>query len=488
MHNFKKIDEFHHITGTMSNHVSNDNRKIKIKPSNLTDLYFAGDDAVPNVYVHPEICIQRDDGVVHGRGMIVTKDIKAGECLFVTPPTVHVNRGKARQAFKEAVECGQRRDLEEIVMDLLVKNMMEAVKNNEHATINSFLALMGVPGSKEEAKDVSIDTLNGHENNKSWTDEEVKGVNEKHLRSIILKNAFGPDFITYDKIQHQWKDENSTYLPPHILGIYPLAAMLNHSCSANAIRSYAGDTMIVHASKPISRGTEVVWPYIPPTQVFAERRRALKKRHGFVCRCERCMVESTKLKKDILPTTLKMALEEGSKWNKSLLDVGGSNDLLKRQLCSAYLTLEDNVFNSTIFPNEVKRYLRVGYTNLHFNYFNAILCTITNHSSAPQIKQVQEMVLTAATQLHFAFCSSNHASTEHISILHLCYELINAIHKNDSRAENRVKFWMHAMKGAHLIRYGEMGSDLETVRKCLVHTRTLLRQKDGYLKINYNFL
>ena len=303
--------------------------------------------------------------------------------------------------------------------------------------------------------------------------------------------AFGPDFITYDKIQQQWQTSNSSYSPPHILGIYPLAAMLNHSCSANAIRSYANETMIVHASKPIAAGSEVVWSYIPPTQIFAERRRALKKRHGFMCRCERCVVESKQLKKDMLPSNLKMALEEGSKWNKNLLDVSSSDDVSKRQLCSAYVTLEETVFGSTNLSNEVKRHLRVGYTNLHFNYFNAVLSTIDNGVHALHAKQIREMVLASATQLHFAFCSSNNASTEHISILHLCYELINAIHRTNSdksKTLNKVKFWTDAMKRAHMVRYGEMRSDLEAVRNCLVHTRTILRQRDGFLKVKYNFL
>lgn len=304
--------------------------------------------------------------------------------------------------------------------------------------------------------------------------------------------AFGPDFITYDKIQHQWlSSDESPYMPPHTLGIYPLAAMLNHSCTPNAIRTYSNETMIVHASKPIPAGSEVVWSYIPPTQIFTERRRALKRRHGFVCRCERCEIEFKHLKKDILPSNIKLALEEASKWNKNLLDTSSCDDLFKKRLCSAYLVLEDTVFSSTTLSNEVKRHLRVGFTNFHFNYFNSVLSALGNDEDAVHSNQVREMVLASATQLHLAFCSSNNASTEHISILHLCYELINVIHQTDvdkSKTLNKVKFWTEAMKRAHLVRYGELGSDLDHVRKCLVHTRTFLRARDGFLQTKYNFL
>jgi hypothetical protein len=331
-------------------------------------------------------------------------------------------------------------------------------------------------------------------------------------------SAFGPDFITYDKIQQQWHTPNApstcTYTPPHVLGIYPLAAMLNHSCTANAIRTYANDTMIVHASKPIPAGTEIVWSYIPPTRIFVERRRELKKRHGFVCRCDRCDLESKGLRKDLLPLNLIRALDEASKWNKTLMDVhsfSDGNDAVKRQLCTAYLLLEETVLASSSLTNDMKRHLRVGYTNLHFNYFNAVLSAIGNGANGlatANVQQVRELVLNSATQLHLAFCASNNASTEHLSVLHLCYELIHAMHQSASNAsanvrngantdsdsdqakkiQKKVKFWTDAMKRAHMVRYGEMGSDLESVRKCLVHTRTVLRQKDGYLRVQHNFL
>lgn len=313
-----------------------------------------------------------------------------------------------------------------------------------------------------------------------------------HLKTVCFLQplpAFGPDFITYEKIEQKWKSPNSgSYSPPHILGIFPLAAMLNHSCTPNAVRCFANGTMIVHAAKAIPAGSEVVWSYIPPTQIFAERRRALKRRHGFMCKCERCMVEAKELRKDLLPSNLKSALEEGAKWNEGLIDAASSDDLGKRDLCTAFVKLEETVFASKSLSNDAKRHLRVGYTNLHFNYFNIMLMSGANTRN---LKAVRELVLNSATQLHFAFCSSNNASTEHISVLHLCYELANAIHQSsngDSQTMMKVKFWTEAMKRAHMSRYGALGSDVESVRNCLVHTRMILRQRDGYLQVKYNFL
>ncbi len=271
--------------------------------------------------------------------------------------------------------------------------------------------------------------------------------------------------------------------------MYPLAAMLNHSCSANALRSYVGETMVAHACKEIKAGTEIHWGYIPPTQQLNERRRTLKKSHGFVCKCERCMVESKQLRNDVLPSTLKACLSTASRWNMALIDVS-NEDISKEELCSTFIALEE-IFSSSSLSNEVKRYLRVAFTNFHINYFNTTLSALhdTGHSSSAN--ETRKTVLSTATQLHFAFCASHNASTAHLSILHLCYELISIIHQSSddkNQSMNSVKFWTEALKKAHLTRYGPMGSDVENVRKCLIHTRTVLRQRDGFLKTGFNFL
>lgn len=279
-------------------------------------------------------------------------------------------------------------------------------------------------------------------------------------------------------MQAQWKS-NGDYTPPNVLGVFPLAAMINHSCTPNAVRTFSNGCMVAHACQAIPAGAEVLWSYIPPTLVTVDRRRAIKKRHGFVCKCERCMIEAKELRKDLLPVNLKQALDNADKWNEGMLDMSRIDEASKRQLCAATIHLEETLFSSKSLSNEVKRHLRVGYTNLHFNYFNSMLAAAQQQGQQQQ--NVQALVLQSATQLHFAYCSSNNTSTEHLSVLHLCYELANASGGNAA-------FWTEAMKRAHMTRYGPLGSSLISVRNCMVHTRTILRQRDGYLQVQYNFL
>jgi len=56
--------------------------------------------------------------------------------------------------------------------------------------------------------------------------------------------------------------------------------------------------------------------------------------------------------------------------------------------------------------------------HLHFFFFNTMFSAIDDAVS-DNVLEVQDFVFGAATQLHSDFGSSNNASTEHLSSLHL---------------------------------------------------------------------
>jgi hypothetical protein len=159
-----------------------------IDPTNLSNYYFISDKEVSpsDFYVHPSIVICNDKKrVVHGRGMIVDQEIQAGDCLFVSPPTVTVDLNELKSRFlKEGND-----DLEEIAISLLEDNMLRAIQNQQQTTINSFLALMGMPSSSTKPKFLTIDLLNGKDDREVWSNEELSTVKKSDLRNIILKNG-----------------------------------------------------------------------------------------------------------------------------------------------------------------------------------------------------------------------------------------------------------------------------------------------------------
>ena len=215
------------------------------------------------------------------------------------------------------------------------------------------------------------------------------------------------------------------------------------------------------------------------------RRRTLKKLHRFVCMCNKCSLESKHLKRDILPLTLRKSIDESSVWNARLLDVENCDEDTKRMLCTTFLSMEETVFASASLSTDVKHMLRTDFTNFHFNFFN---CMLSSLGQCSQVRNGQDMILKVATHLHFSFVFSNHASTEHLSLLHLCYDLANSIHRNNddkSKSIVKVRFWTEQMKRVHQTRYGKMGNDVEKMRRLLVHTKSVLRQRDGMAAFNF---
>jgi len=72
-------------------------------------------------------------------------------------------------------------------------------------------------------------------------------------------------------------------------GVFPLLAMLNHSCTSNArYISLAGGWMECRATTTIREGEEVTDHYVPPTDDTLSRGSALQAGWHFSCSCSRC--------------------------------------------------------------------------------------------------------------------------------------------------------------------------------------------------------
>ncbi|KAH6844726.1 hypothetical protein B0I37DRAFT_433298 [Chaetomium sp. MPI-CAGE-AT-0009] len=73
-------------------------------------------------------------------------------------------------------------------------------------------------------------------------------------------------------------------------GLWPRAALINHSCIPNSEREFIGDLMVVRATKNIAKGEEVVHRY-DESGLYEARQRALMTTWGFECSCALCVVE-----------------------------------------------------------------------------------------------------------------------------------------------------------------------------------------------------
>jgi hypothetical protein len=342
--------------------------------------------------------------VRHGRGLTATRDVSPGECLLVLSPTVSCAVDIVKQQYMAEESLSSSSAVEAISEQVLVQ-AMKTVLQKDPAAANSFLTLMGGTKNEHDVEEyISLDRLLGMDfvglepkNDVAPTDSD--------LLQIIRNNAFGPDFVTYAVIARRWKkkkpvDDNGCNSPSRILGIYPLAAMINHSCDPNALRVYCGEVMVVHAIKSIPAGEEIVWSYLPPTRPFLQRQSALLQQHGFVCSCPRCdcerpfwSSESSSLESiaTLVATSSTFTSEE-------------IHDPLKT--VRAVRSLEDEILVAAD-SNELRRYIRVGFMDLYIHYLNAVLA---KHADS------DENLLILCTHLHFSFCACDNASTEHLSV------------------------------------------------------------------------
>jgi SET and MYND domain-containing protein len=77
-------------------------------------------------------------------------------------------------------------------------------------------------------------------------------------------------------------------LKPIGIGLYPIAALINHSCSPNCVVLFDGPKAIIKALQTISLGEEVTINYIELAATLSERQKELKEYFCFECECSKC--------------------------------------------------------------------------------------------------------------------------------------------------------------------------------------------------------
>jgi hypothetical protein len=248
--------------------------------------------------------------------------------------------------------------------------------------------------------------------------------------------------------------------------------MMNHSCQANTVRVFVGEYMVVHTSTTIKAGEEIVSSYVPPTFSYPQRQANLTQNHGFACECSRCRVEA-------------------AFWNNPTERIATFVDLQQKPLSreenvASIMDAVDyleNQFLPSCKPNELQRSLRLGFTPIYMSYLNQSL--LTRSAS-------EQDLLRLCMQLHFGFVACNPSSTEHLSILHLAYELMGQIHSrpghDQSKTLSQLRFWTEQLKQACMTRYGSLGQNIDHVRKIMQHSRLVLRTPDGLTCATYPFI
>jgi SET and MYND domain-containing protein len=76
------------------------------------------------------------------------------------------------------------------------------------------------------------------------------------------------------------------------IGLYPVAALINHSCAPNSVAVFEGTTVSIRALQHIPAGEEISISYIEIGAPTLQRRATLAKHFFFVCHCPRCETDT----------------------------------------------------------------------------------------------------------------------------------------------------------------------------------------------------
>uniref|UniRef100_A0A7I4F6F9 SET domain-containing protein n=1 Tax=Physcomitrium patens TaxID=3218 RepID=A0A7I4F6F9_PHYPA len=108
------------------------------------------------------------------------------------------------------------------------------------------------------------------------------------MKGVVLQNAL-------DESGSCTRGLAAGQQPParQFLGLWPLASFINHSCASNSFRLHVGDTLFLHASRPIEAGEEVTLAYVN-TLLPRQMRQELLDQNSweFKCNCSRCLLEA----------------------------------------------------------------------------------------------------------------------------------------------------------------------------------------------------
>ena len=327
-----------------------------------------------------------DAAVVHGRGLVTTRDVSPGECLFASTSIVSANVNEVRKSYLQQEGCGLVDNAGTKLQQLAEDNLVEKVEslyevlgdeeiqpkeNVERARrlLDAFTLQMSdeVVPKMGSAADGFMGILLATSNKQQYSSTDIKdraNLDRETILSIIRLNAFGPD-RSYDKVAKCWTaNADGENCCNRLLSVYPLSAMINHSCIPNAVRVFGcvksdrgNEVMIVHACSNIPKGTEITWSYVPSTTPHAPRREHLQSNYGFECKCERCIMEEQVMN---MTEHKELWAIADDYWSMNHNNNGGETTTMATLVPSI-----ENIFSSTKqLSNEAQRYLRVGYSTV----------------------------------------------------------------------------------------------------------------------------
>lgn len=266
-----------------------------------------------------------------GRGLFVTKAVKAGDLLVVSSPL-------AVAPLKTGSEIS------------LVQGLMGMAARNPQ----DLALLLDLPTSSSGAANARIPDLT------------------RFRRHLHKPTDQLPELPPQEMMQqHCWGIVKTCAIRGRgSIGIWGLPSFINHSCVPSAHRVMVGHTMFLRASKDMAAGEEVTMKYFEVMMPKPDRN-AVAKKWGFACECPRCKLEGIGEKEEEVAKADKAMKESEEALKKKSTKKGGSENNKeenKEEEGAAAPLTEEEITNVSMLVGA----LRVQFKSLHKELGEAI--------------------------------------------------------------------------------------------------------------------
>ncbi|RMZ18041.1 hypothetical protein D0860_00011 [Hortaea werneckii] len=210
--------------------------------------------------------VAKGDAGDRGRGLFAKRDFKPGNLIICEKAfgTAHLDEeGHRTVAFHNTNTCCTARGIQ----TSLLYNIVQKLLHNSSQAHRFFDLCDG--GYSTQCKAQMVDGV----------------------AAIDIFQAFGYSSGTSENPLENDIEEDPAPEEPSI-GIWIAASYMNHACDGTAVRAFLGDMMLVHATKDIAKGQEILIPYLEPEMDHAVTSARLQGQWGFTCHCLICTAET----------------------------------------------------------------------------------------------------------------------------------------------------------------------------------------------------
>lgn len=215
-----------------------------------------------------------------GRGLILTKDVAAGELLFVSNALAMAFILPEPSLLHQGLHYQSEHEDEH-----LISKLAEVARSFPKA--RQQLYSLAYENCQLDMRIPSMDLFRqggDWTSNFSLEESEELEVDIVRMWGVAHYSAFNLYGHTAD-ISEYYDSERARRR-----GLWPLAAFMNHSCFPNCLRMHIGNAMFVRAARPILAGEELTITYFGVLDSLETRQESAKE-WGFQCTCTRCEFE-----------------------------------------------------------------------------------------------------------------------------------------------------------------------------------------------------